>query len=52
MEIKKTIKQVPHDKPYCYLKIVDLLGRIVKEDSKIKRILWYREILAEVKHLI
>lgn len=45
-------KEVPHEKNYCYLAIVDLLGKIVSENDKTKRILIYSMIMREIKHLL
>ena len=50
--MKKVIKNLPHDKTYCYILILELLWEMAKEESEVKRILINNMIIKEVKHLI
>ena len=49
----KTIyRETLHEKSYCYLKIVDLLGKMTSESDKTKRTVYYTMIMEEIKHIV
>ena len=51
--MRKTIyRETPHEKSYCYLKIVDLLGKMTSESDKTKRTVYYTMIMEEIKHIV